>query len=95
MKVSKGYVNIFKDIEANIISNIIAFGGVQGQVISRSEADACPDNVEGTFLVMGEEGYREEDSHLAAAIVRVRCVYNARKIWHVREDGTRRLVLAS
>lgn len=95
MKIAKAYATAVKNVGNNIIDNMNHFGGVQGQIESRADADICPDNVVGKFIVLGEDNYRAEESHLAAALVRIRCVYNARKIWHVREDNSRRLVLSS
>lgn len=91
MNIHKNYRELVKNVVGDIMENTRIHGGVAGQVLSRSDADACPNNVEGEFVVTGVDGYRAEESHLAAAMVRVRCVPNARNIWHVTEAGRKRV----
>ncbi len=94
MNISKSYVNIVQNVAKNIADNMREMGGVSGQVASRGDSSYCEDNLEGDFIVTGDQGYRAEEGHLAAAMVRVRCVRNATTIWHVTDAGRKRVLVS-
>lgn len=94
MIVAKGYAVRVNKAEQDIKDNFERIGGASSWVASQ-KVENCPNSMVGEFVVTGENGYSERDSHLSAALVRIRCVHNATTIWHVKEDGKRSRVLTA
>lgn len=92
--IAKGYQKRVELAENDIKANFDRIGGASSWIASQKKEN-CPNSMVGEFVVTGENGYSERDSHLSAALVRIRCVHNATTIWHVKEDGKRSRVLTA